>query len=587
MGALKPTPTEHAALPFKRATFDTLAEALDYAARGETGFNFYNGRGELIAVLPFAQLREEAETLARKLMGLGLERQARVALVADTSPDFVRFFFACQYAGLVPVPLPIPFSLGNREAYIRQIRAMLKSCGASLAVAPEGFFSFLEEACRGVESVIQFGPPASFDALSEKGSLAPSKSHETAYLQYTSGSTRFPRGVVIRQSSVMENLRGIAGPGIDIRSDDRGVSWLPFYHDMGLVGLLLTPLACQRSVDFFGTREFAMRPRLWLKLMSENQASVSFGPPFGYELCEKRLKEGEASQYNLRRWRVAGVGAEMIRTEPLMRFAKALEPAGFDPSAFLPCYGMAECSLAVSFSPLGEGLKMDRVDAEILATERRAVPPTSPEAKVNIFADCGRLLPGFELKILDEEGHMLGEREIGVIYLRGPSVMEGYFNEPEMTQEALTEDGWLNTGDLGYRVGDHLFITGRAKDLIIINGRNIWPQDLEEIAERQPEVRTGDALAFGIWTPEGDIAVLVVECRLREKEKREALVERICHQVRSELGIDCRVEMVPPGSLPRTSSGKLSRSRAKEDYLASLEAQEEPWTPAAVRQAHL
>ena len=564
MGA-QATPTENT-LPLKRADFATLADALDYAALGQTGCNFYNGRGELYEILPYAKLREQAFELARRLAGLGLPRESRVALVAETTPDFVRFFFACQYAGLVPVPLPIPFSLGSHEAYVRQLRTMLESCRPDVAMAPVNFISFLNEAVAGLRLEF-FGTPEDFHRLPyADADPQPLQSHELAYLQYTSGSTRFPRGVMIRQAAVMDNLAGIAQHGVDLRPGDRAVSWLPFYHDMGLVGLMLTPVASQVSVDYLGTREFAMRPRQWLALMSRNKATISFGPPFGYELCTRRLRPGEAAKFDLSAWRVAGVGAEMIRTETLRNFAEALAPAGFREEAFLPCYGMAECSLAVSFAPLNQGLQVDRVDAECLALNGEAVP-LEDGGRTNEFVDCGTLLPGFEMRILDEQGREVPERRIGTIYLRGPSVMSGYFDDPESTTAVLSRDGWLNTGDLGYRVGDRLFLTGREKDLIIVNGRNIWPQDLEYLAHQQPEVRPGDALAFGVPDADGDRVILVVQCRENDERKRVDLIERIRSRVQSEIGVDCTVELVPLHTLPRTSSGKLSRSKARQNYI--------------------
>ncbi len=568
MGA-QATPTENT-IPLRRADFATLAEALDYAALGQTGCNFYNGRGELYEVLTYADLRDQAIVLAHRLAGLDLPRESRVALIAETTPDFIRFFFACQYAGLVPVPLPIPFSLGSHQAYVRQLRTMLQSCRPSIAMAPENFVSFLTEAAEGLD-IDYFGAPEDFERLAPaETALRPLQSDELAYLQYTSGSTRFPRGVMIRQATVMDNLAGIAQYGVCLRPGDRAVSWLPFYHDMGLVGLMLTPVASQVSADYLGTREFAMRPRQWLALMSKNKATISFGPPFGYELCMRRLRPGEAAKFDLSAWRVAGVGAEMIRTESLRGFARALAPAGFREEAFLPCYGMAECSLAVTFAPLEQGLKVDRVDREVLAVKGEAAPVEDPDQPFNEFVDCGRLLPGFELKVLDGEGNEVSERTIGTIHLRGPSVMSGYFEDAEMTSQVLSSDGWLNTGDLGYFVGDRLFLTGRQKDLIIVNGRNIWPQDLEYLAHQQPEVRPGDALAFGVPGSDGsDLTVLVVQCRETDEAKRADLKKRIRSRVQSEIGVDCIVELVPLHTLPRTSSGKLSRSKAQQNYIAS------------------
>jgi fatty-acyl-CoA synthase len=564
-----PTPTNNC-LPLKTSGYRSLAEALDYAAQGTTGCNFYNGRGELTSVLTYAELRQQARSLARRLHALGLKRGSTVALVADTHPHFQVFFFACQYAGLVPVPLPAAVHLGGREAFVSHLRAMLVDCQAQAAFAPESFSSFLHDAASDLGLRIS-GTLDDFMALYPAEDLpAAPELHELAYLQYTSGSTRFPRGTMITQKAVLNNLTGILQYGVQIRRGDRFMSWLPYYHDMGLVGLILGPVVSQLSVDYLGTREFAMRPRLWLALMSQNRSTISFSPPFGYALCARRLRESDLNRFDLSAWRVAGVGAEMIRPAWLKRFAKTLAPAGFSESAFLPCYGMAECSLAVSFAPLGQGLEIDRLDADVLAHDRLAQPVGAADNhhRVSEFVNCGRPLPEYEVQIRGQDDQMVPERQCGVIYLRGPSVMSGYANNPEASQAALSEDGWLNTGDVGYRAGDSLFITGRAKDLLIINGRNIWPQDLEYVAEQQPEIRPEDASAFSIPGEDGsEVAVLVVQCRERDAFRQASLVERLKQRIQSEFGIACLIELVPLHTLPRTSSGKLSRSGARLDFI--------------------
>jgi fatty-acyl-CoA synthase len=373
---------------------------------------------------------------------------------------------------------------------------------------------------------------------------------------------------MITQQTVMNNLASIIRNGVRVRPDDRSMSWLPYYHDMGLVGLVLSPMASQVTVDYLKTRDFGMRPRLWLALISQNHATVSFGPPFGYELCAQRLREDTASQYDLRSWRLAGVGAETIRPEPLSRFAEILAPSGFDPKAFSACYGMAECSLAVSFSPLGQGIQLDLVKTEAMAQSQEAAAASEEEAGFKSLVKCGEPLPGYQIEVRDREGHPLPERRVGTLYVRGPSVMSGYFGEETLTRDILSPEGWLNTGDLAYIVDDSIVITGRQKDLIIINGRNIWPQDLEYIAESQLEVRTGDASAFSVTAPNGeDKAVLVIECRESNVSKRNELVGRIQSLIRQDLGIDCFIELVARNTLPRTTSGKLSRSGAKNDFL--------------------
>ncbi len=565
---LKATPTENDR-PLRPADFDSLASALDYAALGRTGSNYYTGRGELYAVVTYRALREQALVLAQRLLGLGLERGSRLAMIAETHPDFLRFFFACQYAGMVPVPLPIPLNLGGHKAYVSQIRAMLQNCEASLAVANEGYTGLLDEAAEGLDLAFS-GIPAAYDALPQaKTELRPLESDELAYLQYTSGSTRFPRGVMITQRAVLSNLVGIITEGLSVRSTDRCVSWLPFYHDMGLVGLVLAPLASQLTVDYLGTREFAMRPRQWLSLMSRNRGTIAFSPPFGYELCNRRVREGEAEKFDLSAWRVAGVGAETIRAQVLRDFAETLGPSGFDEKSFLACYGMAECSLAVSFAPLETPLEVDRVDSEHLALNDHARPlEAGNTGRASEFVNCGLPLSGFEVEIRGTDGTVMPARQIGKIYVRAESVMTGYFNDPDMTAEVLSGDGWLDTGDIGYCVADSLVVTGRSKDLIIINGRNIWPQDLEHLAELQPEVRPGDALAFAAPGADGaDTPVMVVQCRRIDEGERSDLVHRLQGLIHAELGVDCHVELAPLHTLPRTSSGKLSRSKAQQNYI--------------------
>ena len=560
-------------LAFRPGGFPTLVDALDYAASGVTGTNFFTGSGEQYARLPYAELRAKARKLARKLTGLGLKKGDRMGLVAETNPDFLIFFFACQYAGLVPVALPAALTLGGHEAYVQQLARLIANSQVAAAMASTGYISFLLEAVEGCN--IKFvGDPADFDKLPEGNSELPSiEADDTCYIQFTSGSTRFPRGVVIKHETVMNNLTAIINHGIKIKPGDRFFSWLPFYHDMGMVGLLLVPVASQTSVDYLDTRDFAVRPRQWLNLMTRTKATISFSPSFGYDLCARRLHGNDMSKYDLSHWRVAGVGAEMIRSETLEEFARILAPAGFKESAFLACYGMAECSLAISFAPLSQGVTTDCIDADHLSEYQQALPvdpsyADQPGAKR--FVSCGNLLPGFEVEIRDKSGEKLPDRHNGTVFLRGSSVMSGYFNEPESTRAVLSEDGWLNTGDIGYQADSNLIITGREKDLIIINGRNIWPHDLEYLAEQQPEVRVGGSLAFSVPNPNGgEICVLKVQCRLTDSGKRSELISRLTGIIRRELGIDCYITLVSTRKLPRTSSGKLSRSKARMNFMAA------------------
>jgi len=566
-GAMQPTPLNNK-LPVKSNGFANLADALDYAAQGETGFNFYDHRGQLESALSYRELRDEARALARRLLGLGLKRGDRVGIIAETDPMFHRFFFACQYAGLKPFALPAGIQLGAHTAYVNQIRRMLESCDAAIAVAPATHVDFLNEAASGLDLVMS-GSPDDFNALPEADvEFEPLSATDPAYLQYTSGSTRFPRGVKIDQATVLANLRAIAEDGLKLTSEDRFVSWLPFYHDMGMIGFILVPLICQLSADYLPSRTFAMRPRLWLKLISDNRGTISSSPTFGYALCAKRLRPSDYEKYDLTSWRAACVGAEQINPVPLRIFAEALAPCGFDPKAFVACYGMAECVLAVSFAPLDLGLSVDYVDQDIMSSSGEAVPVAPDSANVAAYVDCGPALPGFEFSIRDDSGNEVEERLCGEILLRGPSVMSGYFRDEEATQAVLSEDGWLDTGDIGYRVGDNLYITARSKDVIIIKGRNIWPNDMEVVAQRVDGVRLGGVAAFSVaGFGDDELAVMVVETKERNGDTRYRLSHAITRLMHQHFGINIIIDLVRPGTLPRTSSGKLSRFQSRELFL--------------------
>ncbi len=565
----------NSALPLRNASFNTLTDALEYAARGDTGYNFYDGRGDLSSVLSYKELRTEAKLLAGKLLGLGCRRGTRVAIVAETDPMFHRFFFACQYAGYIPVALPAGFQIGARKAYVEQLERMLDSCGADLAVAPESHIGFLKQAVERL-NLVKAGTPEEFDSLSKTNiSMQPLDQNDIAYLQYTSGSTRFPRGVEISQNAVMTNLRDIAVHGLRISESDRMVSWLPLYHDMGLVAFVLLPLGSQLSADYLSPRTFGMRPRLWLKLISQNRGTISSSPPFGYALCAKRLRLTDQDRYDLSSWRVACVGAERIHPEPLRQFAHVLKAANFDAKAFVACYGMAECALAISFEELDVGITSIQVDKDSMSREGLVRPLDDKHADgLNslTFVDCGKILPSFEMAIRDDAGDDLPDYQCGRICLRGPSVMTGYFQNPTATDESLSKEGWLDTGDIGYRVGDNVIVTARRKDVIIVNGRNIWPHDLEYLAETLPGVRFGNVSAFSFADDTGsDQVVMVVESRESNPAKVRSLINELSGLISKNFGMACHIDLVPPRTLPRTSSGKLSRSKAKQDFLARLE----------------
>ncbi|RXF75506.1 fatty acyl-AMP ligase [Hansschlegelia zhihuaiae] len=547
----------------------TILDALEAAGRGPEGFNFHSGKGVLTGALPFSRLVKEARALALKLLGVGVKPGDHVALIADTEGDFVRLFFACAYAGVAPAPMPLPMAFGGRDNYLLHVRRMIECSAASAAFAPAAMKDWLVEAADGLDLHLVGTIEDLADVAPAPGPLTPPDPDALAYLQFSSGSTRFPKGVSVTHRSLMANATAISRHGLKTRAGDRCVSWLPFYHDMGLVGFMLSPIVAGLSVDYLATRDFARRPLLWLELIARNKATISYSPSFGFELSAQRAATVDLGTLDVSSWRCAGIGGDMIRPHVLRRFAERFGPHGFSPSAFVASYGMAEATLALSFAPLDEGLKTETVDLDRLEQEGVAAPPTSADARSREFVLCGPALPGHEIECRGPDDAAMPERRVGRVFARGPSLMRDYFREPEATAETLSPDGWLDTGDLGYLVHGQIVITGRAKDLILVNGRNVWPQDLEWAVEAGvPGVRSGDVAVFSVDRPEGEEVVALVQCRSQDPAARAGLAEEVGKLLRLQFGTPVTVRLVGAHALPVTSSGKLSRSRARELFLA-------------------
>jgi len=563
----KPTATSDA-LPQRRSNFATLGDALDYAAQGQKGFNFHDARADLVRAYPFSELAADARRHAAHFIAEGVQPGDRIALIAETGAGFAAAFFGAIYAGALPVPLPLPTSFGGREAYVDQIRVQLTSCDPLMLLSPPGLHDIVKDAATGLCAAHDWDEWFSGEAPNV--TLPKAKPTDIAYLQYSSGSTRFPHGVAVTHEALLANLSAHA-TCTHAAEGDRVVSWLPWYHDMGLVGCMLAPMSNQVSVDYLATEDFARRPLSWLTLISRNpDASLSYSPTFGYDICARRISPSipVAERYDLSRWRVAGNGADMIRPEVMQAFVDTFAPAGFKASAFLPSYGLAEATLAVTIMPVGEGIQCDLIDERTLsgATEPRADHrlPTRYRAIVN----CGKAVPGLTIEVRDENGKLLPDRKIGRVFVKGLGIMAGYFRDPEATAACL-KDGWLDTGDMAYMKDGSLYIVGRAKDMIIINGKNHWPQDIEWAVEQLPGFHQGDIAAFSVETESGEeTPAVLVHCRVSDPAERVKLRDAIRDKVRSITGMNCVVELVPPRTLPRTSSGKLSRAKAKKQYLA-------------------
>jgi fatty-acyl-CoA synthase len=555
-------------LPQRVADFRTIGEALDYAARGKRGLNFHDARGTLTQAYTYSELREQALDHARRLIALGIRPGDRIALVAETGQEFAACFFGAVYAGAWPVPLPLPTSFGGRDAYVDQLGIQLNSCDPALFLYPAELAEFGKQAAERAN--VTSRDWESLASVEPKPTELPSaQPDDIAYLQYSSGSTRFPHGVAVTHEALLDNLRA-HGIGLQVARTDRCISWLPWYHDMGLVGCFLSPMSLQMSVDYLKTEDFARRPLAWLDMITRNPGtSVSYSPTFGYDICSRRMSSQTRAEdrFDLSRWRIAGNGADMIRPDVMQAFVDSFAEAGFKASAFCPSYGLAEATLAVSLMPPGEGIRLELVEENELGG--CAPDEEDRPRRYRAIVNCGKPVTGMEIEIRGPEGELLPDRGIGKVYVRGTSVMHSYFRDEETTKACLSADGWLDTGDMGYMSNGYIFIVGRAKDMIIINGRNHWPQDIEWAVEQLPGFKSGDIAAFAITGTSGEeTPAVLVHCRVSDAQERGRLRDEIRERVRAITGITPVVELVPPRTLPRTSSGKLSRTKARNLYLS-------------------
>ena len=549
---------------FNCGGFETLSEALDYAAKGVTGLNFYSVRGELESALTYHELRARAIEMAARLT-TETEPGELIGLIAETSPDFAVMFFACQYAGVLPVPISVPVTLGSNAFYKDQLKRICETAGLHCLLAPTSILGVAKDALQ--HTGIQVGNLDGSDLTHTVSDLRPFAADDMCYIQFSSGSTSSPKGIVGSQKSVTTNCRAIQ-LGLEAGAGDRISSWLPLYHDMGLIGQFLAPMMAQLSVDYIDSHSFARRPSTWLKLISENKATHSYSPSFGYEISAKRWRGGDL---DLSSWRVAGIGGDMVREEALRKFADTFAEHGFCETAFVPSYGLAEATVAVSFSPLHKGFQVDVINSDIMRSQQQAVPANNltEERNRRALIACGQAIPGHEMKICDDDGNELDERVVGRIMFRGDSVSPGILDRHVGIKPLTDQDGWLDTGDLGYWLNGQLIITGRHKDLILWNGRNIWPQDIEWTAEKAGGRHIPKSAAFKLSDDDGNGHIyLLAECKAREPEHREALLSEVTANVRQTVGAPIEVILVPTRSLIMTSSGKLSRMRTRQKFIS-------------------
>ncbi len=535
----------------------TLAEGLRAAGATEGyGLRFLD-RQERPTHHPWSEVLSESEEIGRSLLTMGLSPGERVAMVYPTGFDFFRAFFGCQLAGLVPVPLYPPVRLGRLGEYHKRTGQMLRQAGVSLVLTDKRVQRILGE------SIALASPRWGCRLLQElprpEGTLPPPDPRGLGLIQFSSGTTRDPRPVALSQSALVYQGRTIADAILAQWPESEtfrhsGVSWLPLYHDMGLIGCVLPALLQQRDLTLLPPELFLARPASWLRALTRWKATVSTAPNFAYGLCTARIQDEELEGIDLEGWLLALNGAEPVSPGTLEAFCERFAPVGFRPQALTPVYGLSEASLAVTFSDLTTPFRT------------RSILHGSRSLEL---VSVGRPLPGFEVQIRDGV-QVLSEGEQGQIWVRGPSVMKAYVGRPEETRKILVE-GWLDTGDQGVQWGGDLYVVGRSKEVLILRGRNHSPFSIEAPLDGVPGIRTGCAAAVGHRMPERDTdsLLLLVEHAKDATEEEIANLPAACKQaVLSSCALSCdSVVVLAPGTLPRTSSGKIRRLEARERYL--------------------
>ena len=566
----KSEPVARGALPSPR----TLIEALEqcHLVGDSRGYTFVDSDGTS-HTYGFRTLVDEARRRGRQLAGLGLRKGDRIALVIPDSREFVLTFLGAATQGIVPVPLYPPLSLGKLDAYLGAMVRTLNAAAIDLVVTTAQVQKILWSVLPRVPSARDLVTVEQLSGLPESSEPAPEiVPTDPVFLQFTSGSTAMPKGVIVTHGSLIANATCIMVDGL--QSDpavDRAISWLPLYHDMGLIGFVIAPLMVTVATVFIPTIAFVKRPSLWMEKIHEHRATITFAPNFAFARVTKRCSDADIARWDLSCLRVVGCGAEPIHAGTMRAFIERFGAAGMRPDVMLPCYGMAEATLAMAFVDLREPLRVDAIDPDACYDDKRAVPAQTSAGALELVA-CGKPFPGHELGIFDVDHVLgdkrLGERRIGEIRFKGPSVAAGYFRNPEQTKAIFGADGWLRTGDLGYIADGQLYISGRKKDILIIHGRNYYPQGIEWIVEEVPGVRKGNVVAFSIPGATSEEIVVVAETAENDVEKRKEIASAVKRHVNEEMALAIGdVTLVGVGELPKTTSGKLQRAKTKEQYL--------------------
>ena len=567
-------PVAPKALAARPDEVDTLTAMLDWyveAAPQRPHVLFYKSADE-IERIDYAGLAHAAQEIAAGLIERGIERQQTVAIMLPTSLEFLGTFFGILAAGAIPVPIYPPARMSQLEDHLRRQSAILGSAQATVLVTVAEarlLAQFLQSqvpSLREVVTVTELRRP------SRAASLPTIRPDDIAFIQYTSGSTGNPKGVVLTHANLLANLRAW-GKAVDFKSEDVAVSWLPLYHDMGLIGAWMGSLYHGGLLVLMSPLDFLARPERWLQAIHRHRGTMTAAPNFAFELCLRRIPDEVLDTLDLSSWRLCANGAEPVSAETMARFAARFARCGFRREALAPVYGLAECTVGLAIPPLGRGPVVDRVQRAALLESQRALPAAADDAGALTYVACGRPLPGHEMRIVDDSGREVGERIVGRLQFRGPSATQGYYRNPEETRQ-LFDGAWLNSGDIAYMTGGDLYLTSRAKDIIIRGGRNLYPYELEEAIGNLPGIRKGCVAAVGAMDPTAGTERLVVIAEKRNPKDDvhdDNLRARIDALAVELLGASAdEIVLAPPGAVLKTSSGKIRRAATRDVYLQGL-----------------
>jgi 1-acyl-sn-glycerol-3-phosphate acyltransferase len=575
IAAMEPLASEFKELPEVVAPFSaaTLIEVLAHHvhSHGDRPHIWLWRSEDHEQTISYADLDRESCNIAAGLIERGLVPGDRVAIMLPTELAFFAAFIGVLYAGGAPVPVYPPFRRAQVEDHLRRQAGILRNAGASILIIGSEIRN-VGQLMLGLAENLQY--VETVDALSRAGTIEQplaAGADTIALIQYTSGSTGDPKGVVLTHANLLANIRAM-GEALDASSSDVFVSWLPLYHDMGLIGAWLGTLHYGVPTVIMPPLAFLADPGRWLRAISRHRATLSAAPNFAFELCCKNVRDEDIKELDLSSLRMLVNGAEPVSPATIARFTARFANYGFPPKAMAPVYGLAENSVGLTFPPVGRGPIVDRVQRSALSSEGHATPAGPEDATALEFVACGRPIVGHEVRIVDETDAELPERTEGRLQFRGPSATQGYFRNDEKTK-ALFDGEWLESGDRAYIAGGDVFITGRIKDMIIKAGRNIYPHELEELVGGVEGVRKGCVAAFASTFGGADTErlVLLAETRLTESAEIEALRDRIVEVTKTQLDISPdEVVLAQPHTVPKTSSGKLRRSAARTLYESGL-----------------